>query len=304
MLLRRCARLLVLYLTKALAQGRQVQAFAIYGAYTALVYAAPVLGGQARRRAARLPPRRHPRRRDDGHGRVHDLRRGLRGQRACTWAWASDHRRQRLLQGQHLHRSSASSTKDGDPRRDSGFTIFYMGINVGAVGGLAHRRPRRRGPRRKRPASAKRGLPHRLWPRGHRDALRPRRVPRSGARSCEGVGEPPDLRPSSPRRWFLAGMSSRQNWSRSSASFAAVPLLYFLLKRQEHRRRPASSWPHWRCVLYQLLRVGFRRRQGREQRDRIIVLHRADGVQRRVLGVLRAGRFLPSASSPTATSTE
>ena len=37
--------LLTLYLIKALAMG-DVRAFAIYGAYTALVYAAPVIGGR------------------------------------------------------------------------------------------------------------------------------------------------------------------------------------------------------------------------------------------------------------------
>jgi POT family proton-dependent oligopeptide transporter len=37
--------LLILYLTKSLMKG-DIESFAIYGAYTALVYAAPVIGGK------------------------------------------------------------------------------------------------------------------------------------------------------------------------------------------------------------------------------------------------------------------
>ncbi len=57
--------LLTLYLTKALLMGDE-KAFGIYGAYTALVYAAPGVGRQAGRRRAGLPPGHHLRRRGDG----------------------------------------------------------------------------------------------------------------------------------------------------------------------------------------------------------------------------------------------
>ena len=58
--------LLILYLTKALMQG-DTRAIGIYGAYTALVYAAPVWGRKAGRHGSGLQTRGRFRRRGDGH---------------------------------------------------------------------------------------------------------------------------------------------------------------------------------------------------------------------------------------------
>ena len=43
------------------------------------------------------------------------------------------HRGQRLLQAEHLDAWWAGCTGPDDPRRNGAFTIFYMGINLGAV---------------------------------------------------------------------------------------------------------------------------------------------------------------------------
>ena len=120
--------LLVLYLTKALFQGDD-QSFAIYGAYTALVYMAPVLGGR--------------------------LADSILGYRIAvilgavmmaigeflilggsqTWLYVG---MAAIIVGNGYFKANISSlvgklyTAD-DPRRDSGFTIFYIGVNVGAL---------------------------------------------------------------------------------------------------------------------------------------------------------------------------
>jgi POT family proton-dependent oligopeptide transporter len=120
--------LLVLYLTKALFQG-DAQAFAIYGAYTALVYMAPVLGG-----------------------RIADNILGYRiaiilgaalmaiGEFMIlggneTWLYLG---MGAIIVGNGYFKANISTLvgrlyKADDPRRDSGFTIFYIGINIGAL---------------------------------------------------------------------------------------------------------------------------------------------------------------------------
>lgn len=120
--------LLTLYLIKILLyQG--TDSFLIYGAYTALVYLAPVLGGK-----------------------IADSILGYRkavifgailmaigefviiggGREMLFWGMGF------LIVGNGYFKANISSIvgklyDDGDPRRDSGFTIFYIGINVGAL---------------------------------------------------------------------------------------------------------------------------------------------------------------------------
>jgi POT family proton-dependent oligopeptide transporter len=120
--------LLVLYLTKALFQGDD-QAFAIYGAYTALVYMAPVLGGRLA---------------DNILGYRIAIILGavmmaigefliLGGNQ--TWLYIG---MAAIIVGNGYFKANISSLvgklyKADDPRRDSGFTIFYIGINIGAL---------------------------------------------------------------------------------------------------------------------------------------------------------------------------
>jgi POT family proton-dependent oligopeptide transporter len=120
--------LLVLYLTKALFQGDQ-QAFAIYGAFTALVYMAPVLGGRIA---------------DNILGYRIAILLGallmavgefmiLGGNE--TWLYLG---MAAIIVGNGYFKANISTLvgklyKANDPRRDSGFTIFYIGINIGAL---------------------------------------------------------------------------------------------------------------------------------------------------------------------------
>ena len=120
--------LLLLYLVKSLAMGDN-KGFAVYGAYTALVYVMPVIGG-----------------------RIAD---GVLGSRLAVllggvlmaigefiivggtelllfWGMAT------IIVGNGLFKPNISTMvgklyPDGDNRKDSGFTIFYIGINLGAL---------------------------------------------------------------------------------------------------------------------------------------------------------------------------
>ncbi len=120
--------LLILYLTKALMQG-DTQAIGIYGAYTALVYAAPVAGGKLAdavlgyRRAVIFG------------GLVMALGEFLILGGTEFWLFLG---MSAIIVGNGFFKANISTIvgrlyKDGDPMRDSGFTIFYMGINIGAL---------------------------------------------------------------------------------------------------------------------------------------------------------------------------
>ncbi len=120
--------LLILYLTKALFQG-DVEAMGIYGAYTALVFAAPVLGGKLAdtvlgyRRAVIF----------GGLVMAAGEFMILGGNEFWLFIGMSA-----IIVGNGFFKANISTIvgklyKDGDPMRDSGFTIFYMGINIGAL---------------------------------------------------------------------------------------------------------------------------------------------------------------------------
>ena len=120
--------LLTLYLIKIL-MYEESESFLIYGAYTALVYLAPVLGGK-----------------------IADAILGYRkavifgailmalgefvilGGSSDMLFWGMGF----LIVGNGYFKANISSIvgklyEDDDPRRDSGFTIFYIGINIGAL---------------------------------------------------------------------------------------------------------------------------------------------------------------------------
>jgi proton-dependent oligopeptide transporter, POT family len=120
--------LLILYLTKTLLVG-DTESKLIYGAYTALVYAAPVLGGRLADRYL-------------GYKNAVILGGILMaigeflilggGQNFLLLGMAA------IIVGNGYFKANISTIvgklyKDGDTRRDSGFTIFYMGINIGAL---------------------------------------------------------------------------------------------------------------------------------------------------------------------------
>lgn len=120
--------LLTLYLIKSLMMGDNT-AFAIYGAYTALVYAAPVLGGRIADKIL-------------GY-RIAVILGGVLmaiGEFMIlggndTWLYIG---MGMIIIGNGYFKANISSIvgslyADGDTRRDSGFTIFYIGINIGAL---------------------------------------------------------------------------------------------------------------------------------------------------------------------------
>ncbi len=120
--------LLILYLTKALMQGDE-KAIGIYGAFTALVYAAPVWGGKLAdtvlgyRRAVIFG------------GIVMAIGEFLILGGNEFWLFLG---MSAIIIGNGYFKANISTIvgklyKDGDPMRDSGFTIFYMGINIGAL---------------------------------------------------------------------------------------------------------------------------------------------------------------------------
>ncbi|MFV0238406.1 MAG: peptide MFS transporter [Flavobacteriales bacterium] len=119
--------LLSLYVIKALMQG-DTKAFAIYGAYTGLVYMAPVLGGWVADKIL-------------GYkwavifgGILMAIGEFLILGGSLNWLYVG---MATIIVGNGYFKANISSIvgklyDDHDVRKDSGFTIFYIGINLGA----------------------------------------------------------------------------------------------------------------------------------------------------------------------------
>ena len=128
--------LLILYLVKSLAIGDN-DAFLIYGAYTGLVYVAPVLGGKIAdtligyKNAVLLGGILMA----IGEFMIIGGELFGGGVDAKTWLYAG---MGAIIVGNGYFKANISTIvgklyKEGDARRDSGFTIFYIGINIGAL---------------------------------------------------------------------------------------------------------------------------------------------------------------------------
>lgn len=120
--------LLTLYLVKSLMKGDE-EAVLIYGAFTALVYAAPVLGGRMA---------------DQFLGYRYAIILGALLMSVGEFIILGGNETFLLLGmggiiiGNGYFKANISTVvgklyQDNDPRRDSGFTIFYIGINIGAL---------------------------------------------------------------------------------------------------------------------------------------------------------------------------
>jgi len=120
--------LLTLYLVKSLLKG-DAEAALIYGAYTGLIYAAPILGG---RMADRFLGYRYAVLLGAVLMAIGEfLILGGTEEMLLVGMGA-------LIIGNGYFKANISTIvgklyKEGDPRRDSGFTIFYIGINIGAL---------------------------------------------------------------------------------------------------------------------------------------------------------------------------
>ena len=123
--------LLVFYMIKGFLGYGDSQAYAVYGAYTALVYATPFIGGMladrllGRRRAVVIGGLLMA----AGH-----LLMTIQNETAFFAALAL------LICGNGFFKPNISTMvgtlyPDASLRRDGGFTIFYMGINLGAMFG-------------------------------------------------------------------------------------------------------------------------------------------------------------------------
>ena len=120
--------LLTLYLVKSLMKG-DADAALIYGAYTGLVYAAPILGGKMADKYL-------------GYRNAVILGAILMAIGEFVILGGSEEFLMigmgALILGNGYFKANISTIvgklyKDNDPRRDSGFTIFYIGINIGAL---------------------------------------------------------------------------------------------------------------------------------------------------------------------------
>ncbi len=120
--------LLTLYLVKSLMKG-DADAALIYGAYTGLVYAAPILGGKMADKYL-------------GYRNAVLLGAILMALGEFLILGGTEHflliGMGALIVGNGYFKANISTIvgklyQDGDPRRDSGFTIFYIGINIGAL---------------------------------------------------------------------------------------------------------------------------------------------------------------------------
>lgn len=120
--------LLTLFLVKSLMKG-DAEASLIYGAYTGLVYAAPILGGRMADNFL-------------GYRFAVILGAVLMAIGEFLILGGNDFfllvGMGALIVGNGYFKANISTIvgklyEDGDPRRDSGFTIFYIGINIGAL---------------------------------------------------------------------------------------------------------------------------------------------------------------------------
>ncbi len=120
--------LLTLYLVKSLMKG-DADAAIIYGAYTGLVYAAPIIGGKLADKFL-------------GYRNAVMLGAILMAIGEFVILGGSEQFLMigmgALIVGNGYFKANISTIvgklyKDDDPRRDSGFTIFYIGINIGAL---------------------------------------------------------------------------------------------------------------------------------------------------------------------------
>jgi POT family proton-dependent oligopeptide transporter len=120
--------LLTLYLVKSLMKG-DADAALIYGAYTGLVYAAPILGGMLADKYL-------------GYRNAVLLGAILMAIGEFVILGGSEQFLMigmgALIVGNGYFKANISTIvgklyNDNDPRRDSGFTIFYIGINIGAL---------------------------------------------------------------------------------------------------------------------------------------------------------------------------
>ena len=120
--------LLTLFLVKSLMMGDS-EASLIYGAYTGLVYAAPILGGRMA---------------DKYLGYRYAVMLGAILMAIGEFLILGESKEMlyigmgALIIGNGYFKANISTIvgklyEDNDPRRDSGFTIFYIGINIGAL---------------------------------------------------------------------------------------------------------------------------------------------------------------------------
>jgi proton-dependent oligopeptide transporter, POT family len=121
--------LLVLYMTKGFLHYADKGAYAIYGAYTAMVYASPFLGGMIADRL--LGPRRAVIIGGLLMAAGHLL---MTAQNEFIFFVALS----LLVCGNGFFKPNISTIvgrlyPQGSPRKDAGFTIFYIGINLGAA---------------------------------------------------------------------------------------------------------------------------------------------------------------------------
>jgi len=121
--------LLVFYMIKGFLGYGDNEAYAVYGAYTALVYATPFIGGML---ADRLLGRRHAVVLGGLLMAAGHLLMTIQSEIAFFSALAL------LICGNGFFKPNISTIVGelypaGSTRRDGGFTIFYMGINLGAA---------------------------------------------------------------------------------------------------------------------------------------------------------------------------
>ncbi len=241
--------LLTLYLIKALMMG-DTRAFGIYGAYTALVYAAPVWGGKLAdtvlgyRRAVMFG------------GVVMAIGEFLILGGNEFWLFLG---MSAIIVGNGFFKANISTIvgklyKDGDPKRDSGFTIFYMGINVGALLATVAVAP----------IGEEFGY---MWGFGLAGVgmLLGVYIFFRGQDKLQGIGEPPNMEVYSKWAKFVYG-----------GSLAFIPFLYALITYGQEVRILGQDLLFYILmgllvfVCFNLLRAGFK--GDHVQRDRIIVL--------------------------------